>query len=79
MALVNSFEIVLKGNLKGTIAILGVFIIGFSILNGTNLQILLPERYDEQPCHFYRGLPPWGLTKSWLKCRVFAAKNNMTM
>ena len=35
-----------------------VVILGFSILSGTNSQILPPKRYDEHPHHFYRGVPP---------------------
>lgn len=30
----------------------------FRTLRGTNLQILTPKRYDEQPRHFHMEVPP---------------------
>ena len=36
-------------------------ILGFSTLSGTNSQILPPQRYDEHPRHFLRGVAPPGL------------------
>ena len=44
--------------LKGTVTTLTGVILGFSILSGTNSQILPPKRYDKHPRHFSRGVPP---------------------
>ena len=38
---------------KGTAIILTVVTLDISTLSSTNLQILTPKRYDEQPRHFY--------------------------
>ena len=48
----------LLNTLKDTAITLLAVILYYSILSGTNRQILTPKRYDEHPRHFYRGVPP---------------------
>ena len=46
--------------LKGTAIILMVVndILDLSTVNGTNLQIFIPKRYDKHPRNFYMEVPP---------------------
>ena len=46
----------LLNTLRGTEIILPAVILYDSTLSSQ--QILTPKRYDEHPCHFYRGVPP---------------------
>lgn len=43
---------------KGTATAPAAVILGFKTLSSTNSQISPPERYDEHPSHFLKGITP---------------------
>ena len=47
---------------------LAAVILGFSTLSGTNPQIKTPNRYDEHPHHFSRGVNPLPLPRRHSCC-----------
>ena len=57
--------------LNGTTKVTTEDVLKLNALKGTKTAFLTPKRYDEQPRHFYMGVPPPpGLTSSGLKAET---------